>query len=369
MLELVHTRNHLSTDRNISGGATFLFVLAGQAELHRRNNHPQHATTVSSSRDMAYPIDPLLAKEALRRGRGRKECFLICIKSIFERRKKNKEGERNRRDLGLDSWDGFAWAKQRQEDGQRVKRERDAAKKEWVVVPNLGLERSVSPCDMTQRVTEEDEDTEVGSGGEEASIHDSFYAAPKSIGSPAGTGYARRSISERVENVTIRPSMLAAVKTDRTEQRKDSDVTTRPEVGATNDNIAKSIQTSILVTEDSVKSTRPSLAATGKHVSLRRAAICNAARISGRKGLDFWRFGSQRSQEAGSESSNGEELLLSSSKSDSAIQPANPSKSDLDGLAKLIGSIDAERVNSVRHIWHEDTHSWTHERNQGTQTD
>jgi hypothetical protein len=344
-------------------------VLSGQAELHRRNNHLQHATTASSSRDMTSPIDPRLVKEALLRGRGRKECFPTCIKSIFERRKKNKEGERNRRDLGLDSWDGFAWAKQRQEDGQRVKRERDAARKEWVVVPNLGLERSVSPCDMTLRVTEEDEDTEVGSGGEEASIHDSFYAAPKGIGSPTETGYAKGSISERVDDVTIRPSMLVAVKTDRTEQRKDSDVTIRPEVGATTDNIAKPIQTSILATEDSVKPTRPSLAATRKHISLRRAAICNAARISGRKGLDFWKFGSQRSQEAGSESNNGEELLLLSSKSEGTSLPANPSKSDLDGLAKLIGSIDAERVNSVRHIWHEDAHSWTHERTQGTQTD
>jgi len=45
--------------------------------------------------------------------------------------------------------------------------------------------------------------------------------------------------------------------------------------------------------------------------------------------------------------------------------PANPSKSDLDGLAKLIESIDNERVNTVRHIWHEETHEWIHERTAG----
>lgn len=321
----------------MNAGALFLIALAGQAKLHHRNSHPQQATTTSLSRDMTPQINPRLAKQTLLQGRDHKEHFLTGIKSIFERRRRKKEGERNRRDLGLDSWDRIALAEQRQDDGQRAKREWDSAKKEWVVVPDLSLERSISLCDMRQRVTEEDEDTEVDRVGEEASIHNSFYAAPTSVGSPAEIDHARGSISERADDdVTIRPSMLAVGQSGETLNPEQ-----RPDITA--DDAAKPIQTSLPAIDNIAKPSRPSLVATKKHISLRRAAIWNAARISGKKGFDFWKFGSQRSFEARCGPNDGEEPLLASSKSKNKALPTNPSKSDLDGLSKLIGSIDAEK--------------------------
>lgn len=315
---------------------------------------------------MTSSIDPRLAREALLQVRSRKDRLIAGIKSMFEQRKIKRQGKKYRRDLGLDSWDGFAWAEQMQDDGQRVKREWDSAKKEWVVVPNLGSERSVSPCDMRQRVIEEEKDTRVGRGGEEDSFHDSFYAAPTSVGSPVEIDAGIRSISEpAVDDVTIRPSMLAAGQSDGRlgpEERRDSDATIRPDVTAVDDSI-NLVQPIVQTTGNNAKLGRPSLTATKKHVSLRRAAIWNAAC---RKGLDFWKFGSQDSPEAGNEPNDAEEPLLTTSKSKNSSLPAKPSKSDLDGLSKLINSIDAERVNSVRHIWHEDTHTWSHERTAGT---
>ncbi len=354
----------------MSARALLLISLDGQADL-RHHDKSRLATKTPQSRDMSSSINPRLAREALLQGRSCKERFLIGIKSIFERRKKKQDGERSKRDLGLDSWDGFAWAERRQVDGQRAEKVWDSARKEWVVVPNLGLERSVSPCDMRRTVSEEDEETEIGRVEVEDS-YDSFYAAPTSVGSPVETDYTR-SISEQIDDIdaTIRQSMIAASQSNATfgpETRKDSDPSIRPDLKATED-IVKSFQTNDSKTEDTAKLSRPSLTATKKHISLRRTAIWNAACISGRKGLDFWRLGSQRSQEAGSESDDGEEPLVVSSESKTASLPANPRKSDLDGLAKLIGSIDSERVNTVRHIWHKDTHEWTVERNAGTQTD
>lgn len=315
-------------------------------------------------------VDPRLAEEASHQRRSRKERFLTGLKSLIGCRQK-KEGDRSRRDLGLDSWDGFAWAGQRQGDCRRVKRVWDSAKKEWVVVPNLGRERSVSPCDMRTGVTEEEEDIRAAGNGEEGSIHDSFYAAHTSVESPAEIDYLRGSTSVLSDDTdaTIRPSMMAAGHREETlppEMRHDSDATIRPYDLAT-EGLAELTRSSVPATDENLKSTRPSLLA-NKRESLRRLAIWNSARISGRKdwkGLDFWKFGSRRSQTAGSESKDGEELLLGSSGGKVTNLPANPSKSDLDGLAKLIGSIDSERMNTVRHIWHEDTHEWTHERTAG----
>ena len=324
------------------------------------------------SRDMSSTpsIDPRLAGQASHQYRNRKERFLAGIKSLIERKKKGKEGERRRRDLGLDSWDGFAWAEQRQEDSQRVKRVWDSAKKEWIVVPNLGLERSVSPCDMRRGVTEQEEDIRAAGNGEEESIHDSFYGARMTVGSPAEIEYARRSILERSgdTDATIRPSMVAAGHSEDTlhpEMMNDSDATISSYVTAT-DGSAAPIPSSVPATDESSKATRTSLLA-NKRISLRRAAIWNSIRISGKKdwkGLDFWKFGSRCSQQAQSETNDGEPLLKSL-RGKVANLPTNPSKSDLDGLAKLIGSIDSERESTVRHIWHKETHEWTHERTAG----
>jgi hypothetical protein len=354
----------------MSAGA-FLVICLTHSDILRRNNHPQRAPVTSQSRGMcsAPSVDPRLAEQASHQCRSCKERFLIGLKSIIERRQKKKEGKRRSRDLGLDSWDGFAWAEQRQDDGQEEKRVWDHAKKEWVVVPNLGLERSVSPYDMRTGVKE---DISTAGNGEDESMNDSFYVARTTIGSPAETSHARISISARSDDTdaTIRPSMMAVGYSDemlRQEQTNDSEATIRPYDTGTEYH-AELTRSSVPATDESPKATRLSLQATRKHISLRRAAIWNAARISGRKdwkGLDFWKFGGRRSEEAQSESNEGEEPLLGSSRKKVTNLQANPSKSNLDGLAKLIGTIDSERVNTVRHIWHEETHEWTHERTAG----
>lgn len=342
----------------MSAGLLLVIYLA-QLNIQRRNNQPRHAPAISQSRDMSstLSVDPRLAEHASQQCRNRKERFLTSIKSVLKRKKNRKEGEKWGADLGLDSWDGFAWAEQRQ-DGQRVKRVWDYTKKEWVVVPNLGLERSVSPCDMRREVTEEEEEHE----------HDSFYAARTTVGSPAEIDDARRSTSERSDDTdaTIRPSMLTAVHSDDTlcpEQTNDSDAIIRLSVTATEEN-ATARCPNVLATDESSKATRLSPLA-NKRISLRRAAIWNSARLSGRKGLDFWKFGSRRSHKSRSVSNVEEEPLLGSLKGTVTNLPANPSRSDLDGLAKLLGSIDSERANSVRHIWHEEMHEWTHVRTAG----
>jgi hypothetical protein len=211
-------------------------------------------------------------------------------------------------------------------------------------------------------VTEEKEDEE-----EE---HDSPYVARMTVGSPDEVDYARRLISERTDDTdaTIRPSMMATGHTEETlrpEQTNDSDTTIRPYAIATDDS-ARTICTGVPETDENAETSDPNVPAK-KHGSSRRAAICNATRISDRKhwkGLDLWKFRGRRSPEARSDSNDREEPLLASPRKATGL-PANPSKSDLDGLAKLIGSIDSERVNTVRHIWHEETHEWTHERTAG----
>jgi hypothetical protein len=183
--------------------------------------------------------------------------------------------------------------------------------------------------------------------------------------------YARGSIPMRSDDTeaTIRSSILAAGHNKeilRLEQTNDSDVTIRPQDIATQD-LAEFTQSSVPAIDENVKPSRPNLLA-NKRRSLRRAAIWNSARTSGRKdwkGLDFWKLGSRRSGTDGSGSSDGEELLLASPGRKVTNLPAHPSKSDLDGLAKLIVSIDNERVTTIRHIWHEETHEWTHEKTTG----
>jgi hypothetical protein len=159
---------------------------------------------------------------------------------------------------------------------------------------------------MRRGFKEEYEDTGVGRSMEEDSIHDSFYAAPTSGGSLIEIEDGTTSICDHTnDDLLVRPNILAEYKSDERlilDQKKNSNATIRQDVAS--DDSARSIQTNVLTTNSIAELSRPSLAATKKHISLRRAAIWNAAR---KNGLDFWKFGSQRSPEAGSESTNAEE--------------------------------------------------------------
>jgi hypothetical protein len=95
---------------------------------------------------------------------NRRERFLKAITyplaKRLERRRAAYEAEsrEQRRELGLDSWDGFAWAEERQEDGLRIKRVWDGESEEWIVARNSGEWRSFSPCDTDERDVEGDEE-------------------------------------------------------------------------------------------------------------------------------------------------------------------------------------------------------------------
>lgn len=62
--------------------------------------------------------------------------------------KKNKQ---YREDIGLESWQGFKWVKERGED-MSTKRIWHEKSRKWIVVPNPGIERSVSPRDVSGRI-------------------------------------------------------------------------------------------------------------------------------------------------------------------------------------------------------------------------
>jgi hypothetical protein len=85
--------------------------------------------------------------------------------------------------------------------------------KEWIVVPNIGLNRSVSPCDMTREVAEEDEveDIKAAKNREGMAIHDLFYMGHTTVGSPAEIDHARESIPLWSDgtDATIHPNMFS----------------------------------------------------------------------------------------------------------------------------------------------------------------
>lgn len=136
--------------------------------------------------------------------RSRRVRFLTAISSILSKRREKKiraaeeeEGERQGRNLGINSWDGFAWAEQRQGDGLRVKRVWDEVAREWIVVLNMGRERSISPC--AGPIKWANDDHKYVGDVEEQVKQDSCFAGLRASDSSNEVGSTRRSDSDQAD--------------------------------------------------------------------------------------------------------------------------------------------------------------------------